>query len=200
MEFAGLAKGMLKYNQSGYSTSLIGNYSLQWIKKVASDKSGLPWMAYIGPKACHDPFQPAPWYKDTWEEGWPATAPRPPSWNVTQDALAEHHPTISCRAPFGEQTATCIDANFKDRWRTLLSVDDLIEATVKLVDDELGLADQTYYVYSSVRPPSSPISVHSQDALHAAYAAPSLLSSACMTSSCVQCHGFSNEDNEYTKT
>jgi hypothetical protein len=81
-----------------------------------------PFMAYIGPKACHDPFQPAPWYKDTWEAGWPAHAPHPPSYNISQEQLSEHHPTISCRAPFGNQTETCIDQNFKDRWRTLLSV------------------------------------------------------------------------------
>ena len=81
-----------------------------------------PFMAYIGPKACHDPFQPAPWYKDTWETGWPAHAPHPPSYNISQEQLSEHHPTISCRAPFGNQTETCIDQNFKDRWRTLLSV------------------------------------------------------------------------------
>eukprot|EP01051_Picozoa_sp_SAG22_P024027 SAG22_NODE_6469_length_850_cov_1.249001_1_plen_209_part_10 len=138
----GLPKGLLQYNSSAYSTSLIGNYSVDWILKVAGDKTGLPWMAYIGPKACHDPFHPAPWYADTWEAGWPATAPRPPCWNVSLATLAEHHPTISGRGPFGGQTASCIDKNFKDRWRTLLSVDDLVAAVVTLVDDELALADR----------------------------------------------------------
>jgi hypothetical protein len=102
-----------------------------------------------GPKACHDPFQPAPWYTNTWEDGWPTGAPRPPSWNMSRPLLAEHHPTISCRPAFGPQTAACIDRDFKNRWRTLLSVDDLIAATVSLVDDELGLANSTYYLYSS---------------------------------------------------
>ena len=70
----GLADGMLKYNHSSYSTSLIGNYSLAWIQKVATDGSNLPFMAYIAPKACHDPFQPAPWYTETWKEDWPAVS------------------------------------------------------------------------------------------------------------------------------
>ena len=36
------------YGDKDYSTALIGNYSLAWIKKVATDSSGLPWLAYIG--------------------------------------------------------------------------------------------------------------------------------------------------------
>lgn len=57
----GLPDGIKKYGHDDYSTALIGNYSVAWMKKVANDRSGLPWMAYIGTKACHDPFQPAPW-------------------------------------------------------------------------------------------------------------------------------------------
>ena len=54
---------------------MIGNYSLAWVKKVA--RGGRPFMAYIGTKAPHDPFDPAPWYKDHWDPTWPAHAPRP---------------------------------------------------------------------------------------------------------------------------
>jgi hypothetical protein len=95
----GLPDGMLHFDAnhtatlgllgSSYSTSVIGNYSLEWIKKVA--KQERPFMAYIGTKApreitlalpCRlpecgphvsgsacahrsdDPFDPADWYKD----------------------------------------------------------------------------------------------------------------------------------------
>ena len=34
---------------------------------------------------------------------------------------------------------------FKNRWRTLMSVDDLIAETVNVVENELGLGDNTYY-------------------------------------------------------
>ena len=144
---------MLKYENDkagvNYSTALIGNYSMAWIKKVAPGALGptrRPFMAYIGPKACHDPFAPAPWYEDTWEDGWPAHAPQPPSYNVSKARLAEHHPTISCRPAFGNQTETCINQNFKDRWRTLLSVDDLI-AEVFALTESIGVANETYYIY-----------------------------------------------------
>ena len=47
-------------------------------------------------------------------------------------------------------TEQCIDADFKDRWRTLLSVDDIISDTLSLVTS-LGPAvlDNTYFIYSS---------------------------------------------------
>jgi len=48
-------------------------------------------------------------------------------------------------------TETCaeyVTKSFKDRWRTLMSVDDVIDDVVQLVED-LGLVDNTYFMYSS---------------------------------------------------
>ena len=87
-------------------------------------------------------------YKDYWAADWPKGAPRPPSYNVSQDQLKYHHPTISSRAPFGDGTASCIDTNFKNRWRTLMSVDDIVGDAVAVVEDA-GQMDNTYFIYSS---------------------------------------------------
>ena len=135
---------------SSYSTSVIGNYSLAWITKVAqiAKAGGRPFMAYIGTKAPHDPFDPAPWYTDYWNEAWPATAPRPPSWNMTAAQLSKHHPTVASQSPLTDAVARCIDSTFKDRWRSLMSVDDLIGAAVTELDS-MGLSDSTYFLYSS---------------------------------------------------
>ena len=38
---------------------------------------------------------------------------------------------------------------FRNRWRTLMSVDDLIADVVHLVEAELGLAEYTYFIYTS---------------------------------------------------
>eukprot|EP00660_Eupelagonema_oceanica_P008095 gene8095-417_t len=35
---------------------------MSWLRKVVSGPR--PFMAYIAPKACHEPFSPADWYKD----------------------------------------------------------------------------------------------------------------------------------------
>mmetsp|Transcript_146131 Transcript_146131/g.207128 ORF Transcript_146131/g.207128 Transcript_146131/m.207128 type:complete len:535 (+) Transcript_146131:75-1679(+) len=142
----GMPDGSFKGNQSVYSTSIIGNVSLAWIRKVATGSA--PFMAYIGPKAAHDPFQPAPWYADYWDPSWPATAPRPPSWNISAEARSKHHPTVANQAMLDDNAAACIDKAFKNRWRTLMSVDDLIDAVFRLTD-ELGVTDNTYFLYSS---------------------------------------------------
>ena len=57
---------------------------------------------------------------------------------------------LICCDSFGQmqQTETCIDQNFKDRWRTLLSVDDVISEVFALTET-LGVAADTYYIYSS---------------------------------------------------
>lgn len=126
-----------------YSTALIGNYSIAWIKKVA--KESAPWFAYIGYKAAHAPFQPSPWYKDYWSPSWPATAPRPPSWNCSMESRAKHHQNIASQFMLTESAAECIDAAFMDRWRTLMSVDDAIFDTISAVD-QLGQTNNTYFL------------------------------------------------------
>jgi N-acetylglucosamine-6-sulfatase len=152
----GLPDGLLKFDKnnterlnllgSQYSTSVIGNYSLNWVKKVA--KGSKPWMAYVGFKAAHDPFDPAPWYKSYWNDEWPGAAPRPESFNMTAQQLANHHPTVAAQSPLTPAVADCIDSTFKDRWRTLMSVDDAIGDFVEAVD-AAGATNNTYFLFSS---------------------------------------------------
>lgn len=47
-----------------------------------------------------------------------------------------------------DKAASCIDSAFQNRWRTLMSVDDLIDAVFRLTD-ELGITEETYFLYSS---------------------------------------------------
>ena len=49
-------------NMSCASTSVIGNVSIAWIKKVVNEDPARPFFAHIAPKAAHEPFNPAPWY------------------------------------------------------------------------------------------------------------------------------------------
>ena len=131
---------------ANYTTTVVGNYSVRWIEKVVGE--GRPFFANIHPKAAHEPFQPAPWYADHWHPSWPATAPRPPSWNVTAAQLANHHPNVASQAVLTQQVADCIDKAFADRWRTLMSVDDVVGA-VYAKTKALGVHANTFYIYSS---------------------------------------------------
>lgn len=103
---------------------------------------------YIAPKACHDPFLPAPWYSENWDPRWPAEAPRSPSFNLSVEARADHHPTIARMPVLSNVTVACIDDIFRNRWRTLMSVDDVIGSVIDLTR-ELGVFDNTYFFYSS---------------------------------------------------
>ena len=65
LESLGLSDGKVKFSAAAmnYSTSVIGNYSIKWMRKVAKEERK-PFFAYIAPKAVHEPFNPAPWYVD----------------------------------------------------------------------------------------------------------------------------------------
>jgi len=129
-----------------YTTAIVGNISLSWIRKAA--KGDAPFFAYIAPKAAHEPFTPARWYADHWDPTWPAHEPRPESWNCSADSRKDHHGNIAEQQMITEQCAEYVTTSFKNRWRTLMSVDDVIDSVIALVD-ELGIGDNTYFMYSS---------------------------------------------------
>ena len=142
----GFKDGMWQGSAENYTTSVVGNVSHAWIRKVANGDK--PFMAYIAPKAAHEPFLPAPWYADHWEPEWPETEPRPVSWNSSFESRADHHHAISSVPMITTAAATDITRIFMDRWRTLMSVDDLIHDTISLCT-ELGVMSNTYFFYSS---------------------------------------------------
>lgn len=143
---AGKPDGGWHGGEDDYTTAIVGNTSLAWIKKVAPlDK---PFFAYIAPKACHEEFAPAQWYKDHWDASWPATEPRPASWNASFESRADHHHAIAVAPLITPLAARQITMVFKDRWRVLMSVDDVIDTVVTEIDNQ-GLIDCTYFFYSS---------------------------------------------------
>lgn len=143
---AGLPDGGWKGNSSDYTTAVVGNASIAWIRSVA--KGDKPFFAYVAPKAAHEPFNPAPWYEDHWDDAWPQHEPRPENWNCSLESRKDHHGNIATTPLITEQAADVISAIFRNRWRTLMSVDDVIADVIRSVD-ELGLLDSTYFFYSS---------------------------------------------------
>jgi hypothetical protein len=47
---------------AGYTTAVIGNKSIEWVRRVA--KLEKPFMVTVASKAPHAPFTPADWYKE----------------------------------------------------------------------------------------------------------------------------------------
>ena len=132
-------------NRSDYTTSVVGNVSLTWIRKVAHGPR--PFFAYIAPKACHEPFTPATWYADHWDSSWPVREPRPVSWNCSAASRANHHGNIATQPMITDSCADYVTTSFKNRWRSLMSVDDLIASVVAEIE-AAGIADNTYFLYS----------------------------------------------------
>jgi arylsulfatase A-like enzyme len=130
---------------AGYETSVIGNKTVEWIKKVGSGASTKPFMAYVGVHAPHLPSTPAPWYKDHFNDTALEVHYKTPNFNVLG---ADHHWLVAQQPPLSARQKGWIDMTFRNRWRTLLSHDDLIAAVVGAVDD-LGLLDKTFFFSTS---------------------------------------------------
>lgn len=126
----GVADGGCRFNKTDYTTAVVGNKSIEWIRQKAAD--GSPWLAYVAPKACHEPFNPAPvrvpslflrsslpifltrptltpafvtaqWYVDHWDPSWPSTEPKTPNWNTS---AVDHHGAPSSNAPLNQDAST----------------------------------------------------------------------------------------------
>lgn len=90
----------------GYTTAILGNKSLAWLRALGrrprpgpGGEELPPFWLTVAPKAPHAPFTPAPWY-DTAGGGSPAwvqagRAPRGPPFNASAQALADFHPLIA---------------------------------------------------------------------------------------------------------
>jgi N-acetylglucosamine-6-sulfatase len=144
---------------STYSTAQFGNRSTQWIQQQA--EAGQPFFAYIGlmgrlielvravfncmtcsSLAPHLPAWPAPWYQGEFAN---VTAPRTPSYNV---ATSDRYELVANASVLDRRAETFIDKHMSNRWKTLLSVDDVVDAVFKTLAATNTL-NNTYVFYTS---------------------------------------------------
>jgi N-acetylglucosamine-6-sulfatase len=125
---------------SDYLTSLIGNRSLAFMEKAINESK--PFFAYIAPHAPHVPATPAPWYESAFSN---LKAPRTPNWNYT---ALDHHYVIRQQEHLTAQIASESDALFRNRWRSLLSVDDIMKDVVKMLEEK-GELSNTFFLWTS---------------------------------------------------
>ena len=123
-----------------YLTSVIGNATVEFVEN--SLKSSKPFFAYIAPHAPHVPATPAPWYESEFSNG---TAPRTPNYNYS---ALDHHYVIRMQPPITTKQGQEVDELFQNRWRTLLSVDDITKSVVELLQ-KYNQLDNTYFVWTS---------------------------------------------------
>ena len=131
---------------AGYQTSQLGNVSMAWIEeRVRSPGPRAPFFAFVAPHAPHVPATPAPWYAGAFADPALAAHYRTPNFNAS---APDHHWVVAQQGPLTGGEAAEIDALFRNRWRTLLSVDDLVEGIVGRLED-LGVLNETFVFYTS---------------------------------------------------
>jgi hypothetical protein len=128
----------------GYGTSVIGNKSIEFIRKVVASAEHRPFFVYFAPHAPHSPATPAKWYEDACVG---VMAPRTPNWNYSTPAF---HNLVSRQPPLDLADVNGIDKLARKRCQTLMSVDDSYVAIHGAVA-ELGLLNSTYFLVSSDR-------------------------------------------------
>lgn len=128
---------------AGYTTSIIANKSIEWVRKVGAVNE--PFFVAVASKGPHVPATPAPWYSSAFSGH---AAPRTPDYNASAEQLAGHHALIANQEPITEKQGDTIDELFRNRWRTLLSIDDAIEGMVQTLQD-IGVSERTYFLITS---------------------------------------------------
>ncbi len=123
-----------------YLTSIIGNDTIEFMERALS--TGEPFFAYVAPHAPHVPSTPAPWYAERFAG---LSAPRTPSYNYS---AVDHHYVIRSQQPLTTKIAGEVDELFRNRWRSLLSVDDIMINVVDLLKKHNALSD-TYIIATS---------------------------------------------------
>ena len=138
-----------------YSTSVIGNASLAWIQrhtatKDKGDNTAKPFFALISLKAPHiedgDGFPkaiPAPWYENATVPE--SIAPRTPNYNCSAE---DHHWLARSQMPVTAKEAEEADKLYVSRIKSLMSVDDMVQDLVQLLEDR-ALLSNTYIVFTS---------------------------------------------------
>ena len=123
-----------------YLTSLIGNHSSSFVE--ASLQADRPFFVYIAPHAPHVPATPAPWYTNEFQNH---SAPRTPNYNYS---ALDHHYVIRSQQPLTKTEGEEVDELFRNRWRTLLSVDDITRDLYSLLE-KYNQLDNTYFIWTS---------------------------------------------------
>ncbi|KAL3806943.1 hypothetical protein ACHAXA_007194 [Cyclostephanos tholiformis] len=138
-----------------YSTSIIGNASLAWIERhIAAnnnmDNNAKPFFALISLKAPHiedGPYFPkaipAPWYENA--TVLESIAPRTPNYNCS---VEDHHWLAQSQHPVTAKEAEEADKLYVSRVKSLMSVDDMVQDLVQVLEDQ-ALLSNTYIIFTS---------------------------------------------------
>jgi N-acetylglucosamine-6-sulfatase len=136
--------GTIKHYEStsaDYETDVIASHAKSFIGTSAS--AGVPFFAYVAPKAPHLPATPAPRDLHTYDG---LKARRPPSFNEMD--VKDNLSWIRQLPRFSDATKAKIDNQHERRAESLQAVDDLVAGVVGTLKDK-GVLSSTYIFFTS---------------------------------------------------
>uniref|UniRef100_A0A2C9LAN5 Sulfatase N-terminal domain-containing protein n=1 Tax=Biomphalaria glabrata TaxID=6526 RepID=A0A2C9LAN5_BIOGL len=126
--------------QQDYLTDVIHRKAVNFLNSVSSRK---PFFMMLSTPACHQPFTSAPQYLQNFTD---RKAPRTKHFNI--HGKDKHWLVEKTITPMPNDTVELIDDFFRNRWRTLLSVDDMAEGVVNKLK-AIGELNNTYIFFTS---------------------------------------------------
>lgn len=126
--------------EKDYLTDLITNRSLAFLDSRSPQH---PFFLMLSPPAPHSPWTAAPRYQKEFVD---IKAPRDGSFN--KPGKDKHWLLRQASNPMSDSSLNFLDNAFRKRWQTLLSVDDMVDALVKKLE-EIQELNNTYIFYTS---------------------------------------------------
>lgn len=129
-----------------YLTDVIRRKAVHFLDNMSRSADPKPFLMVLAPPACHAPFTPAPQYRGRFQD---QAAPRTPAYNRDQASDPPKHWLLQTEPrQMSNETAALVDEVFRNRWRTLLSVDDMVEKVHKALSG-YGMLENTYFLITS---------------------------------------------------
>ncbi|XP_046573862.1 N-acetylglucosamine-6-sulfatase-like [Haliotis rubra] len=126
---------------SDYLTDIIHKRAMEFLSDKTNDST--PFFMMLSTPACHAPWEPAPQYVNNFPD---QQAPRFGSFNTF--GKGKHWLIQQAITPMENDTIAFVEDVYRRRWRTLLSVDDMVEDLVNTLEAK-GLLSNTFIFFSS---------------------------------------------------
>lgn len=129
-----------------YLTDVIRRKAVRFLDTMYKKDKESPFLMVLAPPACHAPFTPAPKNKGMFSN---VTAPRTASFNrFDKKDLPKHWLMQTQPRKMTEETIQKVDEMFRNRWRTLVSVDTMIDKVIQALV-QYKMMDDTFIILTS---------------------------------------------------
>src|SRR5829696_5891255 len=129
------------HDAADYSTDVLAAKATDFIARTSG--ADQPFFLYLAPFAPHQPSIPAPRHAQAFAEAW---APRSAAFNEAD--VSDKPSWVRARPVLSDEQVAEIDAQYRDRLRTLLAVDEMVATLVETLE-ATGELENTYLFFTS---------------------------------------------------